>query len=540
MAEKTNQRVKYRNGKIFTADENHSFVDTMIVENGRIVWTGKEENAKDCGYEENDRTVDLAGACVLPGFVDAHMHPVMLADFSKKISALPPKVHSIEELIQEITHVRERQKPGQWIEGWGYDEGKFAEKRSVNRYDLDRGCSDSPVSIIRTCGHIRCVNSMALRLAGIDRNTPDPEGGEIERDENGEPTGVLKENARNLILPFMPEEKEEDKIENLVALGNLLTSQGIVAVCDMGNLDDSDNEPLYQEAARRGFAQKVGIYYMWDYFMGNQTFDIPKEKMDRSRQIFAAGLKLIGDGSVSGRTAWMSRPYVGSCEEYGISVCTDEQMETAFSFCKEHKCQLSMHAMGGQAISRVVERAYREDNWMEDDTPYVRVEHITDPSDDSIRKAAEKGIAFVTQPIFMYAEIESYMKNLGEEWMKTCYPVQKMLDAGVKLCFSTDAPATSWAVPSDPFPCIKGAVTRKAYDGTDCGQAEAIDIRTAVCLYTREAAKAAGFGVLGMIKKGYEADFIVLDKDIFEIPPEEIDNVKVKATYIGGNCVYRR
>ena len=540
MAEKTNQRVKYRNGKIFTADENHSFVDTMIVENGRIVWTGKEENAKDCGYEENDRTVDLAGACVLPGFVDAHMHPVMLADFSKKISALPPKVHSIEELIQEITHVRERQKPGQWIEGWGYDEGKFAEKRSVNRYDLDRGCSDSPVSIIRTCGHIRCVNSMALRLAGIDRNTPDPEGGEIERDENGEPTGVLKENARNLILPFMPEEKEEDKIENLVALGNLLTSQGIVAVCDMGNLDDSDNEPLFQEAARRGFAQKVGIYYMWDYFMGNQTFDIPKEKMDRSRQIFAAGLKLIGDGSVSGRTAWMSRPYVGSCEEYGISVCTDEQMETAFSFCKEHKCQLSMHAMGGQAISRVVERAYREDNWMEDDTPYVRVEHITDPSDDSIRKAAEKGIAFVTQPIFMYAEIESYLKNLGEEWMKTCYPVQKMLDAGVKLCFSTDAPATSWAVPSDPFPCIKGAVTRKAYDGTDCGQAEAIDIRTAVCLYTREAAKAAGFGVLGMIKKGYEADFIVLDKDIFEIPPEEIDNVKVKATYIGGNCVYRR
>lgn len=540
MAEKTNQRVKYRNGKIFTADENHSFVDTMIVENGRIVWTGKEENAKDCGYEENDRTVDLAGACVLPGFVDAHMHPVMLADFSKKISALPPKVHSIEELIQEITHVREQQKPGQWIEGWGYDEGKFAEKRSVNRYDLDRGCSDSPVSIIRTCGHIRCVNSMALRLAGIDRNTPDPEGGEIERDENGEPTGVLKENARNLILPFMPEEKEEDKIENLVALGNLLTSQGIVAVCDMGNLDDSDNEPLYQEAARRGFAQKVGIYYMWDYFMGNQTFDIPKEKMDRSRQIFAAGLKLIGDGSVSGRTAWMSRPYVGSCEEYGISVCTDEQMETAFSFCKEHKCQLSMHAMGGQAISRVVERAYREDNWMEDDTPYVRVEHITDPSDDSIRKAAEKGIAFVTQPIFMYAEIESYLKNLGEEWMKTCYPVQKMLDAGVKLCFSTDAPATSWAVPSDPFPCIKGAVTRKAYDGTDCGQAEAIDIRTAVCLYTREAAKAAGFGVLGMIKKGYEADFIVLDKDIFEIPPEEIDNVKVKATYIGGNCVYRR
>ena len=173
-----------------------------------------------------------------------------------------------------------------------------------------------------------------------------------------------------------------------------------------------------------------------------------------------------------------------------------------------------------------------------ENVPYARVEHITDPSEESIQKAAEKGIAFVTQPIFMYAEIESYLKNLGKEWMKECYPVKRMLDRKVQLCFSTDAPATSWAVPSDPFPCIKAAVTRRAWDGTDCGRDQAVDIQTAVKLYTRESAKAAGFPEMGQLKRGYRADFVVLDRNIFEIPEEEIDKIKVQKVFIKGKRVY--
>ena len=165
----------------------------------------------------------------------------------------------------------------------------------------------------------------------------------------------------------------------------------------MGNLDNGDNFPLYQEAARRGYCQETAIYYMWDYFADDPDFIIPETHRDKSSQIFAAGLKLIGDGSVSGRTAWMDKPYLGTTDEYGISTCSDSLMESAVAFCKKYHCQLSMHAMGGSAISRVVDRAYREENWMEDDTPYVRVEHITDPAADSIRKAAEKGMFFVTQ-----------------------------------------------------------------------------------------------------------------------------------------------
>lgn len=528
----------YENGKIFTSDEDNLHADSMIVENGYIKWIGKKEDRPTCDFP----IIDLNNACVLPGFVDAHMHPVMLADFSKEISALPPKVNSIKDLIAEIkTKAQQLKKDNknEWILGWGYDEGKFAEKRSITRWDLDEGTEDFPVAIIRTCGHIRCVNSKALALAGIDKNTKDPEGGQIERDEFGEPTGVLKENARNLVLPYIPELNEAEKVQNLVDLGDLLTSQGIVAVCDMGNLDKSDNYTYYKEAIAKGFKQEVSMYYMWDFFMHDKDFAISKEKQNNDNQVFVAGLKLIGDGSVSGKTAWMDKPYLNS-DSCGISVCSDEQLETAIDFCKQNKCQLSVHAMGTNAIKRVVDRVYAEKDWLNQDRPYVRVEHITLPSQDSINKAVEKNIGFVTQPIFLYAEIESYLQNLGEDIMKECYPIKSLLEQKVNLCFSTDAPATSWAVPSDPFVCIKGAVTRKAYDNTDCGDDQIIDMKTAIILYTKKSAQIAGFKNLGQLKTGYKANFITLDRDIFAINPQDVDKVKVNKTYINGKCVFAR
>lgn len=250
------------NEKIFTSDAKHPYADAMVVQDGKILWTGEQDAMPAAWKEEIASVTDLEGRRVIPGFVDAHMHPVMLADFLKKITIMPPEINSIEELVSAIQKKRSQQPAGAWIQGWGYDEQGFSEKRSPNRYDLDRGCSDSPVSITRTCAHIRCVNSMALKMAGIDRNTPDPPGGEIERDENGEPTGVLKENARNLVLLLMPQETAEEHIENLLELGQVLISQGITSICDMGNLDTGDNIPLYEAAAQKGFYPRVGVYYM--------------------------------------------------------------------------------------------------------------------------------------------------------------------------------------------------------------------------------------------------------------------------------------
>ena len=276
------------------------------------------------------------------------------------------------------------------------------------------------------------------------------------------------------------------------------------------------------------------------YFADRPDFTIPEEMLDRRRQIFAAGLKLIGDGSVSGRTAWMDRPYLGSEEEYGLPVCSDELLQSAIAFCRKHRCQLSMHAMGGRAVKRMTDLACEFQPWTPEGIPYVRLEHVTEPMEESIEKAAAHGISCVTQPIFLYAEIKSYLKNLSRERISRCYPVRRLLEKGVRLGFSTDAPATFWSVPTDPFPGLKMAVTRTASDGTDCGREQAVDIETAVWLYTRGSALAAGLPEVGMLSAGYQADFAVLSEDIFAVPAERIDQVKVMQTWIRGRQVYNR
>ena len=168
------------------------------------------------------------------------------------------------------------------------------------------------------------------------------------------------------------------------------------------------------------------------------------------------------------------------------------------------------------------------------------MEHLTEPSDRAIARAAERGFGFASQPNFEYCEIETYKNNMDPDRLRHIYPHRTMLDRGVKLCLSTDAPATSWAVPSDPFPNLKSAVTRYAYDGTDIGQDERLDVETAVVLYTKEAAEVSGFAGLGMLKPGYAADFAVLSQDLFTIDPMKIDEVFVDETYIGGEQIYCR
>ena len=215
----------------------------------------------------------------------------------------------------------------------------------------------------------------------------------------------------------------------------------------------------------------------------------------------------------------------------GLLLCLAASARVRSTYAKYGRVRSRSGLTGREAAERILRSAGIYD---------VRIEHVTDPTVESIRKAKAHGISFVTQPIFMYAEAASYRKNLGVDWMRQCYPVRTMLDEGVLVGFSTDAPATYWAVPSDPLPGLRQAVDRVTADGTDCGKEQAVDIRTAVTLYTREAARGAGFPDTGMLAPGYHADFVVLDRDILSVPAEEITDIQVMETYADGRCVYRR
>lgn len=538
----TERPIRFENARILTEDPSCAHADTMVVDGETIRWVGRRRDLPAELGGDACEAVDMAGARVMPGFVDAHMHALMLAGFARKISALPPAVTSISELADAVRARRAQQGPDAWIEGWGYDESLLAERRSPTRWDLDAGCSDAPVAILRSCGHIKCVNSRALKIAGITRDTPDPAGGQIERDENGEPTGVLKETARDLINPYIPVPTERETVESMLDLGRLLATQGIVAATDMCTLEKTRSLPLVQAAVDAGFAQDIAAYMLWDYVRDDPSYAPAETECDAGNQAFYAGIKILSDGSVSGRTAWFDAPYCGARADgpgaCGISTCSDEDLEGAIAFCREHGCQLSVHAMGTRAIERIVDRLADERPWTRAGVPHARIEHVTAPLPASIRLLAQTGIGVVTQPIFPYAEIGSYLENLGAQRTRACYPLRTLAVAGVRLCISTDAPATSWAMPSDPFPNIKAAVTRRAYDGTDFGAQEALSVEEALALYTREAARMVGFQGLGMLRAGYKASFIVLDRDILDVPADEIDRVRVAATYIRGGRVH--
>lgn len=527
------ERIFY-NAKIFTSNPEKPYASALAVRDGRITWIGEQNDLEKL----DNSAIDLKGRRVIPSFIDAHLHPLLLAKTSKQIAATPPNVYSIKELQEKIRKQREIQGSDSWIKGWGYDEGKLSEGCAPTRWDLDKAAPDLPVIVTRTCSHIAVVNSKALEIAGITKDTPNPPGGKIDKDAEGEPTGILRENARNLVLQHMPAESFEENVQALAELSPKLLAKGITAIADlMSRVEPIDFFDLYNEAHNRGLKQRTVLYYKWQDIEKNPLID--KSKLSNQNPVYVGGVKILSDGSVSGQTAWVNKPYLGDGENYGIPMTSEEELLAAAKGAKQNKIQLVVHAMGTQAIDLIINTFYGKKGWLTD-IPSIRIEHAAMPSAQALKRAAEMGIAFVPQSIFLFAEIESYLKNLGAEWTRQTYPIRDMLDAGIKIALSSDAPATAWADPVNPFVGLKSAVTRKAYDGTDTGQKQRIDICTAITLYTRAAQEITGILDVGQLTPGYHADFIVLDQDILEIENEKIDQVSVDETYMGGNWFIRK
>ncbi|MGM0411407.1 MAG: amidohydrolase [Bacillota bacterium] len=529
----------YYNGKIFTSNLENYFADMMIIYGNKIRWIGKEKNYKKKKFNTDEyEKIDLKEKRIMPGFIDPHMHAIYLARDASKIACIPPKVKSIEELKERIKEKKKDLDKGEWIEGWGYDEGKLKEGRSPNRYDLDEVAKDYPVVITRTCNHIAVANSKALEILGIDENTSEPGENQIDKDENGKLTGIFREDAKIMLNSRMPSNSIEDDAEILANYSENLFAHGITTITDsMAETKPVDYYEMYQRAIDEGLKQRAILYYKWDDL--KDGFSIDKSKKDLTSQLHVGGVKVLADGSVSGKTAWVNPSYLGEDDNFGLKTTTKKELLEAAQYAKQNNLQLVVHAMGEQAIDLVVNTFYNQKDWL-DDRPSIRVEHASMPTKEALEKALKGNITFVSQPIFIYAEIESYLNNLGRERTKKNYPYKTILESGIKLAFSSDAPATAWADPVDPFTAIKSAVTRKAYDGTDTGQDEKIDLETAIRLYTKEGGGVTGIPKIGQLKAGYKADFLLLDKDIFEIETDKIDEVNVEKTYMNGKLVYKK
>ena len=518
----------FTGGRVFTGTGETDSATAFRVVDGAFAWVGDDEHVR------GERSVDLGGRTVVPGFIDSHTHPAVMTAKAGAAECFPPAVLSVEGLVELLRSHADRTPDG-WILGNGYDETKFPGGHAPTAHDLDRVSSTRPVLVWRCDSHSAVCNGAALRLAGIDATTPDPPGARFERDADGVPTGVLTEIAAvQAVSRLVPSASRDEQIDALVAIGERFASHGITAVCDL--MATAIDAPLeaFRTAAGRGLRQAVALYLGWNPAAPLADLD----EADRTGRVRVAGVKVVLDGAFSNRTAWVHEPYPGSCD-HGLHAVPDEDVRAAADWARRNGVQLAIHAMGDRALDRVVDLFGDDDPWLQD-RPSIRIEHATLATPERLDRlsAARVGFGIATHTIFLFAEYDGYARNLPQARLGEAYPVRALYEGLPALALSSDCPATAWAGADDVFVSVEAAVRRRAYNGADIGQDAAVSVEQALLLYTGRAARLSPLTGVGTIAPGEEASFVVLEDDILSVPDDEISRVRIAETWMAGERVF--
>ncbi len=522
------------NGTILTMDPAQPTVEAFGVIDERIVATGSitdVEAALPRGY----RRLDLAGATCLPGFNEAHNHMINFGIVLGQINCRYPAVRSIEEIVQRFAERASQTEPGHWIRGRGYDDNVLAEHRHPTRSDLDRASTVHPLVLTHSSGHMLVANSLALQLAGVTRETPDPPGGHIVRDEHGEPTGLLQENAMELVERVIPAPTLDDMVEALRRCNDAYVAAGITSSQDAGS-DHPLQVEAYQRAVERGVL-KLRTSMMIRHQLLPHLLGLGIKQGFGDDRLRIGPVKLFADGSLIGRTAAVSRPFLNDPrpDNYGITIWTQEELDELVWQAHAAGFQVATHAIGDRAIEMVLDAYERALARLPRPDHRHRIEHCGVLRPDLIDRIARLGVLVVSQPIFIAEYGDGFIRHLGLERIQLTYPFRSLLDAGIRLVFSTDCPVSAY----QPLRCIQAAVLERTASGRSYALEEAITVEEALPLYTVNGAYATfEEHRKGMLRPGMLADFVVLERDPRTADPEELAELRVLRTVIGGKTVY--
>jgi len=518
--------LRFENGIIHTMDGTTRPDCVVVGDAGRIAYVGDRADAPT-----GARRVDLDGGTLLPGFNDAHVHIWKLGLLlTVQVDARGAAAPTLSSIIDKFRARAADTPPGTWITGRGYNEATLPERRHPTRHDLDQASTAHPIALTRTCGHMIVANTRALELAGITRNTPNPPGGVIVRDEHGDPTGLVQETAMGLITHVLTDPDDATLSRAIEATFAHQLALGITSATDP--LLTPDHLRVYRqlEAAGRLRVRVNGLPIRRPDGPAAITLPLPERYVSDTLRIDC--VKCFADGGLSGATAAISQPYKVTGET-GVLRFTDAELRELMQETHDAGFRIATHAIGDVAIEQVI-RTYEAVHAANPQPLRHRIEHLGLPSADHLRRCAALGIIAVPQTVFLYALGLTYRHYLPDAFYPRCFPVRAMLDAGLTVALSSDAPV----VPDDnPLIGLRAAVDRADANGDPIAPEQAITRAEALAAYTIGGAIASGDAAnRGTLTPGKWADLVVLDGD--PLTTFDLAALRVRQTYVGGELRY--
>jgi hypothetical protein len=544
------------NGKIITVDANDSVVEAVAVKDGRIVSVGSSQLMKKM-MGPSTQVIDLKGMTATPGLIDSHCHfswggmtllYVLDLDY--------PKVKEIADMVKLVREKVQTLKPGEWIIGKGWDEGKLKERRYVYASDIDHVTPNNPGWFEPTMGHYGMANSYALKLANIDKNTPDPPGGTIDRDPDGTPTGLLKESAMQLVTRLIPPPTPEQMEKGLLKIIYEFNKEGMTAVKDPGI--SRELWQLYQNVLSQG-RLNVRVFALW---ISGKTIEEAKQLVERAAdftkpyistgddRLISGGIKIYLDGSGGGRTAWVYREWNKNYTEidegnYGYPVFDPEIFRKMVKMYHDAGLHLGVHAIGDRAIDWVVD-SYAHS--LEGNPIHglrhgiihcnIPTEHAIDVM-EKLQKTYDAGYPEL-QSTFMWWIGDTYAGNFGPERCPRFMPFKTYLERGMKWGGGSDFNVTPFSAKYGIWATITRKPAAGSYGDYPYGTEQSVDVHTALRSYTIWNARQLFLeDKIGSIEVGKYADIAIWDKDLYTIPVDEIKELKCQMTLFEGRIVYK-
>jgi predicted amidohydrolase YtcJ len=518
------------NARVLTSETSQPRAEAFAVKDSRFVAVGSTSDVKNLASRRT-QVIDAEGMTVLPGFIDTHCHPSGV----NELYGVNANVRTLKELQAALRKKAAATPPGFWIEAFMFDDTKL--DVPLHRKHLDEAVPDHPVEVNHRGGHTTFYNSKALELAGVTRQTPDPEHGRFFRDDSGEPNGRVAELARGVFNrvgkheEFTPEQSRARAKNGMMHISSLLTAAGLTSVHDAGASRSSVQ--AYEDAYHAG-GLRHRAYMMIrgrDVVIGLKAAGISTGFGNEWIRI--GGLKYAADGSASERTMRMSTPYVGT-DDYGILTMTQQALDEAVEDGHRNGFQIGVHANGDVTIEMVL-KAYEKvlERWPDPNRRH-RIEHCTLVNPDLLRRIKACGCIPTPFWTYVYYHGEKW-EQYGDNKLRWMFAHRSFIDEGIVVPGASDyGPG-----PFEPLMAIQSMVTRRDYRGREWGSNQKITVDEAIRVATINGAYASSEeNVKGSIKAGKLADFVMLEKDPHDVDPSQIKDIKVVRTVVGGKTMY--